>query len=517
MSKTVKKIKKTDLSITILLVIGITIVINFFSYQLFFRWDLTENNVYSISSVSKNTVGNLDDIVSIKAYFSDDLPSQLISIRQEVEDILEEYSAFSNGNVRVEYIDPKDDEETQRSLYMKGIPQLQFNVVEKDKAQVVNGYMGIEIAYEDNSEVIPAVTSDTRDLEYQLTTAIKKVTIDEMGVVAFLTSHGTANLNSDITAAQSVLAELYSIKEVQFTEESYDIPSDVNTLVIVGPTEQFSDEQKQALNSFMVRGGSLLVLLDGVNVNIEQGLMATKNTTGLDDLLSKYGVKVNQDLIGDARAGMISYRQGTFPISITVQYPLWPRVTSEGFNKENNVVANLHDVVFPWASSVEVNENMLNMDEVSFIAFTSEKAWTMTDNFDTNPNTLIPGTNAGIKNLAVSINGGIKDAYSTESDKYVSGRLAVVGDGDFINDGFLRSNPENLTLFQNLVDSLSMDSDLISIRSKIASSRPIKQDLEDNDRMMIRYLNVFGVTVLVIIFGLSRYFLRRRSRFVDQF
>lgn len=75
------KIKKLDLSIAILLIIGIAAVINFLSYQIFTRLDLTQGKIYSISAASKNAVGNLDDVVNIKAYFSSNLPSQVLPVR----------------------------------------------------------------------------------------------------------------------------------------------------------------------------------------------------------------------------------------------------------------------------------------------------------------------------------------------------------------------------------------------------------------------------------------------------
>ena len=89
--KITKRIKKTDLSVTILLILGILIVVNFFSYKLFMRLDLTENKIFSISDATKNTMRQLDDVVNIKAYFSSTLPSQVLSLRQEVKDVLDEY------------------------------------------------------------------------------------------------------------------------------------------------------------------------------------------------------------------------------------------------------------------------------------------------------------------------------------------------------------------------------------------------------------------------------------------
>ena len=146
-----KFLSKTNSVALIIIALGILIVLNFFSYNIFYRFDLTQNKDYSISKVSKNTVADLKDIVSIKAYFSANLPAQYINLRQEVSDILEEYGSYSGGKVRFEFIDPGDDQALEQELYLAGIPQLQFNVLEKDKYQVVNGYLGLLIQYGEKS------------------------------------------------------------------------------------------------------------------------------------------------------------------------------------------------------------------------------------------------------------------------------------------------------------------------------------------------------------------------------
>jgi gliding-associated putative ABC transporter substrate-binding component GldG len=514
--KSSKKIKKTDIGITVVIIIGILAVVNFFSYQIFYRWDLTQGKIYSISKASKKTVSELDDIVNIKAYFSDNLPSQFITLRQEVADIMDEYQALSNGKIKVEFIDPADDEDIQRELYIIGIPQLTFEVYEKDKIQLVNGYMGIAISFGDKIEAIPAVKRDTRDLEYQITTAIKKVTSEEIATIGFLTSHGTAGLEGDMSAAYKELQELYTVRQIEFTAEVAEVPADIDTLIIVGPKEEFNEEQLKAINFFMMRGGFLMILLDGVIV--ERGLLANKNNTGLDSLLEKYGVKVNQNLVADVRNGMASFTQGF--VTFSTSYPFWPKITNEGFNKENSAVANLENVILPWTSTIDIMEEKFGEESaITNLVFTTDKAWQVKDNFNISPQSL-PVSQGEQKqyNLAVAVSGKFNNAYPDENEETnssFSSRLIVVGDSDFIHDGFLRNTPDNLTFFQNLVDSLSFDEDLISIRSKGASSRPIKEGLSDGTRVVIRYLNVFALTVIVILFGMVRYYLRRRSRFVD--
>jgi gliding-associated putative ABC transporter substrate-binding component GldG len=511
--KTYKKIKKTDLSVSIVFVIGIVAVLNYFSSQLFLRWDLTQNKVYSISEVSKKTVKNLDDIVTIKAYFSKSLPSQVLSVKQEVEDILDEYQTFSNGHLRVELIDPSSDEKTQKELYMIGIPQLTFEVYEKDKRQLVNGYMGIAISYADKVEVIPAVKRETMDLEYQLTTAIKKVIADEIATIGYLSSNGTSALDEKMTLAKQELESLYTVKKVDL-EVDKKIADEIDTLLIVGPTKKFSEDELKSINDFVIRGGSLMVLVDGVVIGAN--LSTEKNGTGLEKILKSYGITINQDLVADLRSGTASFSQGY--ITFSTKYPFWPLVLEDGFNKQYGAVANLENVLLPWASSLDVEQGLYDSGVATKLAYTSEKGWQIKDSFNINPQqTVTPQGAQKVIDMAVTIKGEVNNPYpdKTKKNERINGRIVVVGDSDFIGDGFVQNNPDNLTFFQNLVDSLSFDEDLISIRSKTASSRPISDDISVGALAAIRYVNVFGITAVVVIYGMLRYFLRRRSRFAD--
>ena len=504
-----KLINKTNLGITVLIIIGILAVVNFFSYQIFFRWDLTQNKDYSISTASKDTAGALDDVVNIKVYFSEDLPSQYITLRQEVGDILDEYANYSNGKINVEFINPGDDEDIKRELYMMGIPELQFNVVEKDKFEIAKGYLGMAIEYGGKNQAIPVVQS-TKNLEYQITLAIKKVTSDEMAVIGFVTSNLTADLEKEVSAAYGALNELYQVKSVDLNLEK-EVPAGISALIILGPKEQFSEDQLKAIDAFLMRGGSLLIAADGVN--IEEGLMASANEIGLNGLLENYGVKLNNDLVLDVSSAMASFTQGFMTFS--TNYPFWPKILQSGFDQDNTTVANLESLIMPWASSVEILNDKINKNsKVSYLAGTTEKSWLQKDNFNLNPQqAFTPSGNTGSKNLAVSIFGSFTSPYGNGSTD--AGRLIVVGDSDFIKDGFLRNMPDNLIFFQNLVDSLSLDEDLINIRSKGISDRPIKE-LPDGSKAAARYLNIFGLTVVVVVFGMIRYYLRRRSRFVDE-
>ena len=165
----------------ILVVFGIVALINFLSSRRFIRADLTADKRYTISQSTKSVLDRLDDIVTIDVYFSRQ-PPRVAQIRQSVRDMLDEYRAFSK-NLEINFIDPATgDEALKQKLRFMGIPEVQVNVIEKDKAELANVYMGIAILYEDKKEVLPVVQT-TSNLEYDLTSAILKVTSTEVKTV----------------------------------------------------------------------------------------------------------------------------------------------------------------------------------------------------------------------------------------------------------------------------------------------------------------------------------------------
>ncbi len=510
-NKQTKKIKKTELSIAALILIGILAVVNFASYQAFYRFDITQNKDYSISPISKRTVRNLDDIVWIKVYFSRNLPNEFLSLRQDVRDILDEYKNYANGKIKVEFIDPASDDKLEREVRLKGIPQLQFQVYRHDQMQLVNGYLGIEVSYGDKSDVIPVVEKDARNLEYQITTAIKKVTNEHIGTIGLLTSNGAASADNGLSQAYKKLRELYTVETVDLSQDKPSISATIDTLLIVGPTEKFSDSQLKAIDEFVMRGGALVVLADGVKIN--KGLLAEKNDIGLNKLLKAYGLTLNNDLVADVRHGYASFTQGY--ISFTAPYPFWPKIEDGGFSADSKIVSGLESAVLPWVSSLDISSDIdQEKTKISRLLLTTNNAWHTTDNFNLNPSLrLKPEGEQKQFVLGVELAGEVKSAF--EKGKTAQAKIIVVGDSDFARDNLYQTGQDNMVLFQNLVDGVTFDPDLIAIRSKGVSSRPLKRDLTDSQRALIRYLNVFGVTIIVILGGLARYYLRRRRRFIE--
>jgi len=101
---------------------AILIVANLVSRRLFFRWDWTENGIYTLSKSSRNIINQLDDRMLAKVYFSDNLPGDYANNRRYLQDLLEEFQAYSNGNFHFEFYRPEDDSELETEAQKYGVP-----------------------------------------------------------------------------------------------------------------------------------------------------------------------------------------------------------------------------------------------------------------------------------------------------------------------------------------------------------------------------------------------------------
>jgi gliding-associated putative ABC transporter substrate-binding component GldG len=517
--KHLDKIKSFRLSrrgndcVTIVIIIGLLLVVNFIFSQIHFRADLTANGDYSLSTASKKTAAKLEDVVNIKAYFSKNLPAQYLNLQQEVGDLLSEYVSYSNGKIKVQMIDPATLKDAGAELAAKGIPTLQFTVLRNDSSQIVNGYLGIQIQYGDKTEVIPVV-GDTSNLEYQITSDLKKLAGKNLPIIGLVTSNKTVPATGDpnsgadlMTQAYAKLTQLYQVKNIDLSKDQ--ITDDIATLLIVGPKEKFTDDELKKIDAFVMKGKSLILLADGVDVT--KGMGATKNDLGLDKLLSAYGLKLNNNLVADVSSnGVVSFssNSGGYTIAYTSNYPLWPKILPNNMDRVNVIVANLQSIIFPWVSSIDAIPK--DGENIVYLAKSTSNSLAETDSFTLDPQAVgkISGTQ-GQYDLAVYVSGKLTSAFGSGStDK---ARIAVVGDSDFITDNYSGSGSDNMIFFQNLVDGLSLDNDLINIRVKTTTERPITLPVPAA-KEAIRYLNIFGVTAIVLIVGLLRYFLRRRNK-----
>jgi gliding-associated putative ABC transporter substrate-binding component GldG len=508
---------------TLLLIVAVLLVLNLISVNLFARLDLTEGKVFSLSKASKDLVRSLDDRLIIRMYFTKDLPPPYNSHARYLKDQLEEYSAYAGGKLKLEMIDPgQQDKEMEAQRY--GIPPLQVNAMEDDKIEIKKVYMGLVLLFEDKKEVIPVV-QNVSGLEYELTSAIKRLSARMLPSIGFLVGKEGPDLDTELTYLNQALTRQYNVKKINL-DEGESIGGDVKVLVILGPRKELSGYEKYWVDQFLMKGGKLALLLNHIDVDIQQGL-AEKQNLGLEEFLENYGIKINDDLVIDLQCNRIgvAQRQGPYTVQNVVNYPFFPLATA--FNQNSLIVKDLGTVCFNFASSLDPSLASGKGIQFDPIVWSSEKSGVQAAPFDINPFKEFGREDfaAGGQILAATLQGSFKsnfadkdlseiqtevgfvDSVLTESPET---RMVVAADADFIADRNVRGT-DNLAFFLNMVDWLSQDEALIAIRSKQVSPRPLKE-ISAGTKKLIKYGNTLGLPFLVILFGLVRWQVRRRVK-----
>jgi len=533
------------------IVLGILILVNILSTRMFVRFDWTQGKQYSISDSTKALLTGLDDIVTVKAYFTEDLPPQFISLRQYVKDILSEYKAYSAGNFDYEFVDPMKDLKHAQEAQSIGVQQVRMQIRENDSFQVQNGYLGLGLFYEGRTESIPVIQQeDAANLEYDLTSLIIKMTKPKLHVVGFLKGHGEHTVGNGIQVAGAASQDTYS-SVGQYLRKNYDVRTidfsqqqtldSVDVLVVAGPKRDLTERAVFEIDQFLLRGGKAIFLVDAIR-QIETGINLEVLDINAKNLLSPLGLTVDSNLMLDALSELANFSEGPGRFYF-LQFPPFIRLVAENFSS-NPIVTKIQSFVVRFVSSITVTE----VDGLIYdrIVHTSPSSWYQEYPFQVNPSS-IPQPKpeqGGARPVVVSVKGFLPRISSSESvpplqewiqkpgtqdyelktvstDDHRRGRqvskepsaesqVILFSDSDFITDGALQNDQASLVLFLNAVDSLTLGDTLIGIRSKSVGSAAIRE-LEQSEKTLMRYLGIFLVPVLLSGYGFIRLWVRRKE------
>ena len=495
--------KRDWTSRTALFIIGvILIVVNIIGLTLFGRIDLTDDKVYSLSDASIDLVENLEDPVTLKAFFTEDLPAPYINYRRFLRDKLADYRAYGGSDIQYEFVDPAEDEALQEEANRFRIPPVQIQVIESDNVQLKNAYMGLSIQYAEKREVIPVV-QDLSTLEYDITSAIRRLSTEELPVLGFLTGHGETPAQQSMGSFYNQLSRNYSPSVISVNDSLPMLSENPEALLIIAPTDSFPPHHLQAIDSYLVEGGKVGVLINRVDANLQAGQASVLNT-GLESLLAQYGASISPNLLMDKQSSAItvSRQQGFFTVAQQIEYPFLPVATN--FNADNMMVNRLSDVLFYFASTIDTSAVLPASVSREPLIYSSSRSQVQEGFFMLQPEFAQQSAmNEGPYLIGAAYTGAFPSYYGNPNSEN-QGRLVVIGDGDFLNESIVGAIPGNLELALNMVDWLIQDEALLSIRSKKIQPRTLGETSE-NVRPWIKNINLIGPILLVVLFGIFRW------------
>ena len=494
--------KKSTLLFTGIVLITI-IFINLIARNWFFRIDLTDNKMYSLSQSSVSVVEKIDDPLTIKIYFSNDLPGQYGNNKRYLQDLLEEYSAYSSGDLKFEFYSPESDEQLAEDAQKYGIQPVQLQVIENDAVAIKKVYMGLVILYEDNRETIPVIQTST-GLEYDITTKIKNLVETNKAKIGILSA------NSEI-ANQNLLQSLNQRFNVQSNLNlSNKIPDDIKILIINGLEDSLSVTEEVNLRDFITQGGNIFIGQNRVSVNI-QTQQAEAIQSNIFDILDTYGLSIEENLVLDNNCGQVNVQQqmGVFRMAVPMDYPFIPIINK--FNTSDVTVAGLESMTLMFTS--EIKADTLLGDNFTPLLFTSNQTSSMSSFYNLSPD---PKNNPAFSNLnEPSKILGARTMIGNESN--LNSIITLIADSKIFADQGGGSSKENMIFIMNTIDFMLGDSELISLRSREVTNRPLLTENEGvNNRVKLTWKIINMILPTLMIIALGVFILRRKQQQSNQ-
>lgn len=358
-------------------VVPALILLNLLSARLTWQADITNDKRYTLSVQTRNLLRNTDRPVNVDIFLAGKLPAGMMRIQYSLTRMLEEFRRISGNNFRYNIIDPTDiqDKEEKKALvkYLaeRGIMPVNLNRRTEDETlsrQII--FPGM-IVYDQSTEVsvnllqnVPGQTPEqninhsVEALEYELTKAVRILMRNEVKSVAFLTGHGEIPY-PEVEDMARMLAYYYQVDFVSPDSLAVDLKR-YRTLIVAKPVEDFSEQDKFIIDQYAMNGGSVLWCIDEVDVDHvalkqQETVPAVFRPLNIEDLLFRYGVRINPELLLDGNSVLIPvvtgmngnspvYHPGTWYYS-PLLYPRVPHPVTSGIQPVRVDYANSIDTV----------------------------------------------------------------------------------------------------------------------------------------------------------------------------
>ncbi len=478
------------------------------------RLDLTEDQLFTLSPATEGILAELDDVLTVELFESADPPVQIAPTTRDVGDFLEDFASASDGRVKLVRRElgsagesPGEDDRDLRRAQNAGIAPRQFNRQVQGRLEITSGYLGLAMTYVDQRQVIPFITGFD-GFEYRLASLANRMVEDQKKTVAFLTGHGQAGPSAGYQTFASLLTDSYEIAELNAAEdEDTDIDlSDVDVLIIGGPSRAIPDDIADKVRQYIANGGKAMLLIDSTIVDTSNWA-ATPNRNSFASMAEEFGVIVENDLVLDMQSHeTLSF--GTQYGNILLPYEFWPHVPVT----DRKVAGNIESALLAWASSIGIDESARERIDVVPILETTEFGAIDFQYGDVRPREAQILGDLTLDNLLqIQMAVAVEEKGSVEGEE--SYRLVVFGDAQWLSDQVVSRAQNNIALALNLTDWLAQEDRLAAVRSKVVSSRDLLFTSTTHENLA-SWSNIAGVPILLVGIGLLRSFRRRRFGFV---
>lgn len=520
-------------------------VIVFLSFINLKRIDLTQDYRYTLSEITVQLVKKIQEPLHIEIYLEGDFPSDLKIFRNEVKRQLEE---VQNDNALIEFnfINPYEEQGFAEKLNQQGIIPVVKRTKTDKGTQEFYIYPYGKISYKNKQWVFPLikdmnlpVEQNIENIEFTLTKAISDVLKERKQKVGLWVHHREFEPEKH-QAFYNVLNDQYDVTpflpqaKQKLTATEAKKLNEYDALLIVDPQDAFSDTDREAIDQYIMNGGKTLWLLDGVNTEIDSLYQTGKSIVigkdlGLTQLLFKYGVRVNPNLIRDfsqnAPISLITDEYNGKPVFTEFDWYYYP--ISNYSPSQHTIVENIAPVRFEFVSTIDT----LNVPEIKkeVLLATSETTsvqGTLSEvnlgSVDVEPN--LSEFNKKSQIMAVLLEGRFTSAFKNRvhsfdfkyKDQSSENKMIVIADGDIAKNtntttiggdqsGTLYGNQDFL---MNAIAYLLDDNQIFLLKNKTFDLQFLDPEKLQTSKSFWKWFNTLIPLTILWLIGLV--FIKRR-------
>lgn len=548
-------------------VVIIFLLINFLAAQFHKRIDLTNEKRFTISSPVKKILTKLDYVVQVDIFLKGEFPSGFKKLATSAEELLQEFKEYSRSNIQYRFISPDEQIEGSNRTYadtlvslgvqpinlkvqLKAGEQTQFIfpaalVHYKQRVLPVSLYPGTKML------ITPQELNSTEALmEFKFANAIEQLTQNHKPMIAYSYGNGEPTGDNVYDLVENVLKKNYNLFTFDINKELV-IPDTFKLLMIVKPTHAFTEDEKIKIDQYVMHGGKVIWFLDRLNaemdsLQLKNQVIAYDRNLNLEDLLFKYGVRINPDLLMDLQCDFLPFDVNgnkQFEFLHWNYFPLFESKSNHAINKNVGLVAGRFVNSMDTVKSEDVRKTILlssspNARTIAAPALISgeENRNAPQDNQfkkkDVIAGVLMEGKFKSLYANRLPLN--IMDTlqrYGTpfQTSSITDNKMIIVSDGDIVLNGVLQGHPlpmgvnsytmetqyqyqfANRDFLQNCLDYLINNSGLAEAKSKDYTLRLLDTKKISDERTRWQLINILLPILLIFIFGFIYQFWRRKK------
>jgi ABC-2 type transport system permease protein len=522
---------------------------------------MTQEKRYTLSKASADLSKNLKDVVTFKIYLEGDLPPGFSRLKNSLREMLDEFKVYAGDNIEYVFIDPaaNPDEKARmqffRQLADKGLIPTNLEQREQSGKSQKIIFPGAIVTYRSKEFPFQILKSrignspeemlniSIENLEYEICSMLRRITVEKVVKIGFL--KGQNEISTDhLSDARAALSDFYNVDTVEIKGQLASLKN-FKVLIIAGPDSAFDEKDKFIIDQFIMNGGKVFWLIDKMQINMDSLTVSSTNVAipnelNIDDMLFKYGVRINADLLLDLQSAPIPIVTGYVGNQPKQQLFPWYYFPLLQTDNAHPIVHNLNSIKGEFVSSIDTIENgnvrktiLLTTSKFSRLQMAPARVSLNMLRDEPDPKlfnrhyipvaVLLEGIFASnyVNRIPDALANSPEIGFRNKSDET---SMIVVSDADIISnyvskkgnvymlgyDRFTGQNYGNRNFLLNCVDYLAGNRDILSLRGKDFRLRLLDPSKTEKTGR-IQWLNILLPALMVILSGIIFNFIRRKK------